>query len=83
MNAAAFQLGRESVLDGIFHQGLEQHAGHHNVERLRIEILDHLQFVAAKANDFNVEIVVNEINFVAKRTKASVLCRRRRRIVQA
>src|SRR6185437_5741392 len=67
MNAAAFQFGRESVLDVISDQGLEQQAGHHNIDRFLIEILDHLQLVAAKANDFNVEIVVNELNFVAKR----------------
>ena len=52
------------VLDGIFHQRLQQHAGHHHVERIRIEFFHHFQLVAAKADDFDIEIVVDEINLV-------------------
>jgi len=64
-NAAAFDLGSKSVLDAVFDQRLEQHAGNHGFERRRIQILDDLELLASKAYDFNVQIIVDELHFLA------------------
>ena len=57
------------MLDRVFHQRLQQHAGHHHIERCRLQFLHHSQLVAAEAHDFNVEIVVDELEFFVQRDK--------------
>jgi len=68
-NAAAFDFGRKSMLDAVFHQRLQQHAGNHGFKRCRIEILDDLELVPSKAHDFNIQIVVDELHFLAQRNE--------------
>src|SRR5450755_1372683 len=72
MNLAALKARRESVLDGILHHGLKQHAGKKGFERVFINFLEDLEFVAAEANHFDVEIVVNEGQLFAQRNKGFV-----------
>ena len=69
VDAAAFDLRGQAVLDGILHQRLQQHAGHHDVERSGIQFLPHPQLVAPEANHFDIEIVVDELHFLAQRDK--------------
>jgi len=68
-DAAAFDLGRKSVLDAVFDQRLQQHARDHGFEGHRIEILHHLELVPSKAYDFNIQIIVDELHFFAQRDK--------------
>ena len=58
------------MLDGILHQGLEQHARDHGVERRGLHFFHHPQLVAPEADDFNVEIVVDEFQLFAQRHKS-------------
>ena len=53
------------MLDGILNQRLQDHAGHVGFERLSIELLGHTQLLA-EADHFDVEIVVDELNFFAQ-----------------
>ena len=69
IDASAFDLGRQPVLDRIFHQRLEQHGGHQHLQRFRLEFLDDAKLVAAEAHDFDIEIVVDELDFLAQRHK--------------
>src|ERR1700739_4947511 len=69
INAAPLHLGGKTMLDGIFNQRLQQHAGNDHIERSRIDILDHAQLVGAKADHFDVEIIVDELEFVPVRCK--------------
>src|SRR5713101_4679 len=50
--AAPLDFRRQSVLDAVFNQRLQQHARHHGFERRRIEILDDLELVPSKTYDF-------------------------------
>src|ERR1019366_822350 len=68
-NAAAFDFWRKSVLDAVFDQWLQQHAGNHDGKRLRIEVLDDLELVRSKAHNFNVQIIVDELHFLAQRNE--------------
>src|SRR6185437_7925754 len=68
-NAAAFNLGRKTVLDGVFYQRLQQHAGDHHIQRCGIEFLHNLELVTAKAHDLDVEIVVDEIDLILQRNE--------------
>ena len=73
MNLSAFEARREPVLDGIFDDRLQQHAGNESFERLLVDFLEDLQLVAAEANHFDVEIVVDELELLAQRHERFVL----------
>ncbi len=66
-NAAAFHLRRQAMLDGIFHQRLQQHAGNHHVERGGIEIPHNIQLVPPETQHFNIEIVIDELKLFPQR----------------
>ena len=55
------------MLDAVFDERLQQHARNHGFERRGIEILDHPELVAAKAYDFNVQIIVDELDLLSQR----------------
>src|ERR1700756_4087705 len=57
------------MLDRILYQRLEQHAGYHDIERSRIEFFDDAQFVASESHNFDIEIVIDEFEFVPQRHK--------------
>ena len=63
---AAVDARLESVLDAVFDERLKQDAGDEDVERVGIDLLFDLQLVCAEADDFDVEIVVSEAEFVAE-----------------
>jgi len=57
------------VLDAVLDQRLKQHARNHGFQRRRIEIFDNLELVAPKAHHFNVQIIVDELDFLAQGDK--------------
>ena len=57
-DAAAADLARDAVLDGVLHQGLQQHAGHELVEGLRGDALLDDQRLA-EADGLDVEVLVD------------------------
>src|SRR5271156_6145476 len=72
VNLAPRKPGGEAVFDGVFDDGLQQHAGHKRVESFLVNFLENLQFVGAETDDFDVEIVVNEIELFAQHDKGLV-----------
>src|SRR4029077_20512211 len=67
VNLAALEPRRQAMLDRIFHHRLKEHAGNKRLERLRIDFLENLQLVAAEADHFDVQVVVNELELFAQR----------------
>ena len=61
------------MLDRVFNHGLQQHAGDKGVERLFVDLLEDLQLVAAEADHFDIEVIVDEFEFFAQRHKCLVL----------
>src|SRR5579863_6200175 len=57
------------MLDRILDQWLQQHARHHHIERRWIEFLYDTQLLTAKADDFDVEIVIDKLEFFAQRSE--------------
>src|SRR5262249_40209399 len=55
------------MLDRVFHEWLQQHAGHDYIERCRIEFLHHLQLFPAETHNLDVEIVVDKFQFFPQR----------------
>ncbi len=54
------------MLDGIFDHWLQQHAGHKSIEGLFVDFFEDLQFVAAEADDFDVQIIVDKTDLIAQ-----------------
>ena len=73
MDFTAFEARGETVLDGIFDHGLEQHAGDESFESLVVNFLEDLKFVAAETDNFDVEIIVDEFELFAQRDEGFVL----------
>src|ERR1019366_5899816 len=59
----AAKFGGEAVLESVFDDGLQEHAGHEGIERMLLDLLMYLKVVAAEPGDLDVEVVVNEIEF--------------------
>jgi len=57
------------VLDGIFHQGLQQHGRNHHVERVGFMFFDHVKFIPAEADYLDIEIVVDKLQLFPQRHK--------------
>jgi hypothetical protein len=72
---SSLQTRGEAVLDGIFDHGLKQHAGNESVESVFVNFLENLQLVAAEADDFDVEVIVDEFEFFAQRDERFVLAK--------
>ncbi len=71
-NVSAFEFSGKAVLQRIFHDGLQHHAGNEGVEGALVNFLKYLKIFAAEADDFDVEIVVDEIEFFAQRDEGFV-----------
>ena len=71
-DVSAFQFSGEAVLQRIFHDGLEHHAGNEGVESSLINLLKYLEIFAAETDDFDIEIVVDEIKFFTQRDECFV-----------
>src|ERR1700688_1876476 len=61
------------MLEAIFDDGLQEHAGNEGFESVFVELLDDFEIVAAEPGYFDVEIVVNEFKFFVKWNKGFVL----------
>src|SRR5579863_4684394 len=70
---AALEARRQSMLDGIFNNGLKQHAGDENVHRILVNFLEDLQVIASEPNHLDVQIVVDELDLIPQRHKRIVL----------
>ena len=70
-SAADFR--RKPVLQAIFDNRLEQHAGHERFQRGFVDLFHNFQVFAAEAGHFDVQVVVDELQFLAKRYKRFVL----------
>jgi len=57
-DGAAGDTGLEAVLDAVFDERLEEHAGNGNVQRARIDFLYDAELLAAEADNFNAEVVL-------------------------
>ena len=73
VDAAAIDFVGQAVLDGVFDQRLQNHAGNQMVERGGVKLLHDFQLVAAEARDLDVEIVVEEFEFFAQRHEGVAL----------
>ena len=65
-DASAADLARKSVLDRVFHQRLQDHAGHDRVERVGADLFFHLQ-LRAEPDDLDVEVFVDRLELLAQR----------------
>src|SRR5580692_5471122 len=61
------------MLKAIFDDGLKKHAGDEGFNSFFVDLFDDIQVVAAEPGDFNVEIVVDEFEFLAERDESFVL----------
>ena len=52
------------MFQAIFHNRLQQHAGHERFHRRIVNVLHDFQVFAAEAGHFDVQIVVNELQFL-------------------
>jgi hypothetical protein len=73
MDLASLQTRGEAVLDGVFDHGLKQHAGNESLESVFVNFLENLQLVAAEADYFDVEIIVDEFELFTQRDERFVL----------
>src|SRR5262245_11660924 len=71
-DAAAFDLGREAVLEAVLHHRLQQHARNERLQRLVVDFLDDLEVVLAEAGHLDVQIVVDELQFFFERNEGFV-----------
>src|SRR5712664_3135165 len=73
LNFSAAELGRKTVFQTILHNRLEEHAGDKGLEGLFAELLDDFEIVAAEAGHFDVQIIVDELQFFAERHEGLML----------
>src|SRR5580692_8027600 len=57
------------MFDRILDQRLQQHARDHHIERCGLEFFDNPQLVTAESHDFDVEIIIDKLEFIAERRK--------------
>ena len=72
-DGAAFHLGRDAVPDGVLDQRLQDHAGNEHVQGLRIDLLADLQLVTPEPDHFDVEVVIDKIEFLLQGRRALVV----------
>ena len=60
MQVAAGDARSDAVLDGVFHQGLQQEPGHHRVPRRGFDVELHGQAVG-KTDQLDVEVVAQHL----------------------
>jgi hypothetical protein len=65
-NGAAGDAGLEAVLDGVFDKGLEEHRGNDDVEGFGGNFFYDAELLA-EADDFDVEVIVGEVELFAER----------------
>src|SRR5260370_41618821 len=61
------------MLDAVFHQRLQQDAGHNDVECVWIKMVVDTPLVPAKADYFDIEIVIVKFDLFAKLNKLIML----------
>ena len=61
-DAAALYFVGQSVLDGVLHQRLQDHAGNQVVERGGVEFLEDLQLLAPEAHHLDIQVVIEELD---------------------
>jgi len=61
------------VLEAIFDHGLQEHAGNEGFESFVVDVFDDVEIVAAEPGNFDIEIVVDELELFAERHECFVL----------
>jgi hypothetical protein len=72
---SSLQARGEAVLDRVFDHGLKQHAGNESLQSVLVNFLENLQLVAAEADHFDVEVIVDEFELFAQRDEGFVLAK--------
>ena len=57
----AFNLGPDTVSNGVFDQGLQDHARDNHLQRFGVDVLADLELVTPKAYDLDIKVVVDKI----------------------
>src|SRR5580698_936413 len=73
VNLTSRQPRSQPMLNCVLDDRLQQHAGHERVERLLIDFLENLELVAPKADDLDVQIIVDEIKLFPQRNEGLML----------
>ena len=81
-DGAAFHFAAQAVLNAVFDQRLQQHAGHQHIQRVVGDLLFEAQLVP-EAHHLDGQIIVDEAHLVAQRVKLSCLRSSRRRILES
>ena len=76
-DGAPFHLAAQAVLDAVFHQRLQHHAGHQHIQRVRGDVRFEAQLVA-EADHLDGEVVLDEAQLVAQRAEVLVLAQQAR-----
>ena len=66
---AAFHFRCDPVPDSILHQRLQNHAGHEHIQGSRFNFFADLQLVPSEAHHLDIQIVIDEIQFLLERHK--------------
>ncbi len=60
------------MANGVFNQWLQDHGGHHHVQRGRVDFLDHPKLVAPETHDLNVQVIGDEVEFLPQGRKVGL-----------
>src|SRR5438093_4177767 len=69
LNTPSFNLGSNAVLDGILNNGLQDHARNHVPERVVVNLFFDLELVLSKADDFDIQVIVDKLELFPQRDK--------------
>src|SRR5208282_1086854 len=58
---AAVNARLQAVLDAVLNERLQQNAGHQDLERAWVDVFFDAQLVGAEADNFDVEVIVGEL----------------------
>src|SRR6266550_3236709 len=61
------------MFQGVFDDGLQEHAGNECFERVFHDLLMNLKIVSAESRDLDVEVVIDKIKFLLQRHKRFML----------
>ena len=61
------------MANGIFYDGLQQHAGHHGIQGLLVYLFGKGEFFRAETHHLNVQVVVDKFQFLPQPHKVFLL----------
>jgi hypothetical protein len=60
---AAAEFRGQAMLQRVFHDGLQEHAGDERIERMVVNLFVYHEIVSPEPRDFDIQIVVDKIEF--------------------